>query len=114
MATPHVTGAAALLSAYNPNLSPASLKATLMNTVDLLAQWNGVVKTGGRLNVDRALQKSDRVQFQPFRFRGSHQSGRRNRKRQRHRAGELRLLDKKQRSVDYDKFRRIREAATAR
>ena len=55
MATPHVTGAAALLSAYNPNLSPASLKATLMNTVDVLPAWNGIVKTGGRLNVSRAL-----------------------------------------------------------
>jgi subtilisin family serine protease len=56
MATPHVAGAAALLSAYNPNLSVYSLKATLMNTVDVLAAWNGVVKTGGRLNVQRALQ----------------------------------------------------------
>ncbi|HEX8737641.1 MAG TPA: S8 family serine peptidase, partial [Pyrinomonadaceae bacterium] len=56
MAAPHVTGAAALLAAYNPNLSVASLKATLMNTVDPLTQWNGVVKTGGRLNVDRALR----------------------------------------------------------
>ncbi len=55
MATPHVAGAAALLSAYNPNLSPASLKATLMNTVDVLPQWNGIVKSGGRLNVARAL-----------------------------------------------------------
>ena len=55
MATPHAAGAAALLSAYNPNLSPASLKATLMNTVDVLSQWNGVVKTGGRLNISRAL-----------------------------------------------------------
>ena len=56
MATPHVAGAAALLSAYNPNLSTASLKATLMNTVDTLTQWNGVVKSGGRLNISRALQ----------------------------------------------------------
>lgn len=56
MAAPHVTGAAALLSAYNPNLSLASLKATLLNTVDHLAAWNGVVKTGGRLNVAQALQ----------------------------------------------------------
>ena len=37
MATPHVAGAAALLSAYNPNLSVASLKATLLNTVDPVA-----------------------------------------------------------------------------
>ena len=27
-----------------------------MNTVDVLPQWNGVVKTGGRLNVAKALQ----------------------------------------------------------
>ena len=55
MATPHVAGAAALLSAYNPNLSVASLKATLLNTVDVLPAWNGLVKTGGRLNIARAL-----------------------------------------------------------
>ena len=56
MATPHVTGAAALLSAYNPSLSAASLKATLINTVDQLPQWNGVVKSGGRLNISNAMQ----------------------------------------------------------
>lgn len=63
MATPHVTGAAALLASYIPNLSVASLKATLMNNVDSLPQWTGtpetggfVVKSGGRLNVAKALQ----------------------------------------------------------
>lgn len=56
MASPHVAGAAALLSAYNPNLSTASLKATLLNTVDVLPVWSTLVKTGGRLNVDRALR----------------------------------------------------------
>lgn len=56
MATPHVTGAAALLAAYNPSLSMASLKATLMNTVDVLPAFVGFNKTGGRLNVGRALQ----------------------------------------------------------
>ena len=38
MATPHSAGAAALLSAAHPGLSAASLKATLMNTVDVLPQ----------------------------------------------------------------------------
>lgn len=65
MATPHVTGAAALLSAYNPSLSPASLKATLMNTVDSLAAWTSLVKTGGRLNVSRALQNQTVCTFTP-------------------------------------------------
>jgi subtilisin family serine protease len=59
MATPHVTGAAALLAAYNPNLSVASLKATLMNSVDVIimpVNWSQFVKSGGRLNVSAALQ----------------------------------------------------------
>ncbi|NOT46520.1 MAG: S8 family serine peptidase [Acidobacteria bacterium] len=56
MSAPHVTGAAALLASHNPSLSSASLKATLLNTVDQLAAWNGIVKTGGRLNVFQALQ----------------------------------------------------------
>ncbi len=56
MASPHVAGAAALLSAHNPSLSVASLKATLLNTVDPIAIWAPLVKTGGRLNVDRALR----------------------------------------------------------
>jgi FG-GAP-like repeat/Viral BACON domain len=35
----------------------------LMNTVDPLAQWNGIVKTGGRLNVSRALQNQTVCNF---------------------------------------------------
>jgi subtilisin family serine protease len=56
MATPHVTGAVALLSAYRPDLSVASLKASLMNNVDVLPAWASFVKTGGRLNVFKAMQ----------------------------------------------------------
>ncbi len=63
MATPHVAGSAALLSAHNPNLSVASLKATLLNTVDPLAAWAGIVRTGGRLNVFRALQNQTVCSF---------------------------------------------------
>jgi subtilisin family serine protease len=65
MATPHVTGAAALLAAFNPNLSPASLKATILNNVDAVAAWNGLVKTGGRLNVDKALRNQTVCTFSP-------------------------------------------------
>jgi subtilisin family serine protease len=64
MATPHVAGAAALLSSLNPGLSAASLKATLMNTVDILPQWNGLVRSGGRLNIANALQNQTVCSYQ--------------------------------------------------
>jgi subtilisin family serine protease len=63
MAAPHVTGAVALLAGLNPSLSAASLKATIMNTVDPLAAWSGLVKTGGRLNAQRALQNQTTCNF---------------------------------------------------
>ena len=56
MATPHTTGAVALLAAYRPDLSVASLKASLLNNVDVLAGWSTFVRTSGRLNVFRAMQ----------------------------------------------------------
>jgi subtilisin family serine protease len=56
MAAPHVAGAAALLSSLNPDLSVASLKATLMNTVDQLPAFDSFNKSGGRLNIAKALQ----------------------------------------------------------
>jgi subtilisin family serine protease len=56
MATPHVTGAVALLSAYRPDLSAASLKASILNNVDVLPAWATLVKTGGRLNIFKAMQ----------------------------------------------------------
>ncbi|MFN6963116.1 MAG: S8 family serine peptidase [Pyrinomonadaceae bacterium] len=55
MSTPHTAGAAALLAAAHPGLSAASIKATLMNTVDVLPQWLGLTVTGGRINVARAI-----------------------------------------------------------
>lgn len=58
MATPHVAGAAALLSAYNPYLTAAQLKSALLNNVDALPpSWAmKPIATGGRLNLARALQ----------------------------------------------------------
>ncbi len=63
MATPHVAGAAALIAAQFPALSPASIKATILNTVDPLLQWEGIVKTGGRLNLSRALLQPTICEF---------------------------------------------------
>ena len=56
MSTPHVTGAVALLASFNPSLSAASLKATLINTADVLPQFSGSNRSNGRLNVFHALQ----------------------------------------------------------
>ena len=54
MAAPHVAGAAALLAGLDPSLTVDALKALLMNNVDVLPQWEGLVVSGGRLNVYRA------------------------------------------------------------
>lgn len=55
MATPHVAGAAALVLAYRPSLTPVELKRSLVMSVDSVASLQGKVVSGGRLNVFRAL-----------------------------------------------------------
>jgi hypothetical protein len=53
MATPHVSGACALLLSANPILSVAQIKQTLLSTVD--PTLPGQCVSGGRLNLARAL-----------------------------------------------------------
>jgi hypothetical protein len=55
MATPHVSGAAALVLAACP-MSTASLKSVLLTSVDLPASLAGLTATGGRLDVNNAIQ----------------------------------------------------------
>ena len=55
MATPHVSGAAALVAAAC-GVDTASVKRALLSNVDAVGALNGVTVTGGRLNVDRALR----------------------------------------------------------
>ena len=50
MATPHVAGVAALVSSLKPSLTPAGTRTLLMNSVDTLPAWSGIVASGGRLN----------------------------------------------------------------
>ena len=50
MATPHVSGVAALALAQNPSLTVAQLRALLLARVTQLPQLAGVVQTAGRLN----------------------------------------------------------------
>lgn len=55
MATPHVSGAAALVLS-KCTLNTAALKNNLLNNVDTVAGLNGWVSTNGRLNVDKAIR----------------------------------------------------------
>jgi subtilisin family serine protease len=55
MATPHVAGAAALLLS-RCTLDTPNLKSYLLNNVDLIPAMSGVTSSGGRLNVNKALQ----------------------------------------------------------
>jgi thermitase len=55
MAAPQVSGAAALILSVNEGLSAAELKADILNNVDRLPSLVGQVRTGGRLDVCKAL-----------------------------------------------------------
>ena len=55
MATPHVSGAAALVLSRCAQTATAPLKALLLSNVDLIASLSGKTTTGGRLNVARAV-----------------------------------------------------------
>jgi subtilisin family serine protease len=51
MATPHVTGAAALYASLNPGTSAAQIKAAILSSATPTASLAGKCVTGGRLNV---------------------------------------------------------------
>ncbi len=55
MATPHVSGAAALVLSSCP-LDTASLKSNLLTNVDLIPSLSGLTITNGRLNVNKAIR----------------------------------------------------------
>lgn len=55
MATPFVSGVAALILAGNPAISIDELRARLLNSVDPLPSLRGKVVTGGRVNAAKAL-----------------------------------------------------------
>lgn len=56
MATPHVSGAAALFWAKNPNVKAAEVKDALMKSVDKLPIWETLIVSGGRLNLNNFLK----------------------------------------------------------
>ncbi|MFM9059021.1 MAG: S8 family peptidase, partial [Planctomycetaceae bacterium] len=57
MATPHVTGAVALLAAARPGSTPAEIRAALLGTTVPVAALAGKTVTGGLLNVDAAVRR---------------------------------------------------------
>ena len=65
MATPHVSGAAALLWAASPGASVSQIKSALMDGVDPVAAFAGSTVTGGRLNVLGSLRMVADVPLAP-------------------------------------------------
>lgn len=57
MASPYVAGAAAMLRGADPGLSYSQIRSALLGSVDELSALQGKIATGGRLNLDRALQR---------------------------------------------------------
>lgn len=55
MATPHVSGACAMLWSANPSLTVSEVKDILLNTADPLTVLAGKCVSGGRLNLNDAL-----------------------------------------------------------
>ncbi len=63
MAAPHVTGAAALLFASDPTLSPTALASLLVGGVEQSAEFLDIVGSGGRLSLTAPLEvvKGDNI-----------------------------------------------------
>jgi subtilisin family serine protease len=57
MATPHVSGAAALAFSYQPSASYSQVRSAILSGVDVKPQLSGLVATGGRLNAFNTLQQ---------------------------------------------------------
>ena len=65
MATPMVTGIAALILGLNPNLTYSQVKDIIMKSVDPIPSLQGKIVTGGRVNSFRAMQLAAGVSPQP-------------------------------------------------
>jgi thermitase len=55
MAAPNASGVAAMVMGYFPQLNNLAIKDVLMNSVTKIPQFQGQIVTGGRLNLNKAL-----------------------------------------------------------
>lgn len=65
MATPHVSGVAALALASDPALTAAGVKALILTNTDPNAALAGITVTGGRLNAFKTAQAVKRIVITP-------------------------------------------------
>jgi len=65
MATPYVSGVAALAMAQFPGISMTNLKYRLMGSTDAKPAFTNVTVTGGRLNAQKALGTSPMIVVEP-------------------------------------------------
>ncbi len=56
MATPFVTGLAALIKSYSPNISREGIKSTIMLYADEISDLESCCVSGGRINAKKALE----------------------------------------------------------
>ena len=75
MATPHVTGAIALLAAVNPGLSAADLKARMLATARYNPELKGYVRDGAQLNVLNMLRDRKTESLAVIKANKSHRGG---------------------------------------
>jgi cell wall-associated protease len=66
MAAPHIAGAAALLFAQTPGITPYEVKAILMNRADVVTGTATKVASGGRLNLNKAVRFKSGADCQAF------------------------------------------------
>jgi len=65
MATPHVSGACALLKAYRPMLTHAEIKSMILGNTMPLASLSGKCATGGLLNLNASLDAANDLSVTP-------------------------------------------------
>jgi thermitase len=61
MASPNTAGVAAEVLSHFPDLTPVELKKVLMDTVTKSSRYNGKVASGGRIDLEKALELASKL-----------------------------------------------------